>query len=486
MLNELLLYIGKDEKFLKKGINHAKDLVMEERRNLMKTEQNKDGEISDRFGYNHHERMDEAEELDRWVYELDPDKEEYQKAFSYAKGLQDDKVSRILAEIETMKFDIFELRSATSGNELVTVINYLMDKHDFYNKLNIVKDKFRKYSIVIQSMYNPIAYHNKTHASDVCQTWYYFMTTWKFKERGAMTDLEQCVLLISGFVHDTDHPGYNNQYMVATRDKIALRYNDKSVLENHHISVAFSTMLKSSETRIFENFTNEEFKIMREYMIDLVLATDNIRHFSDLNYLKTRLAWPDFDPSSKDKKEITNYLIHLADISNPTKPWKLWYKWIDLLFVEFFHQGDKEREKGLPVSFLMDRYTTNIAAAQGGFIDGFIRPAFEVLQQILPETWQNIKQMEYNKLQWKELETDYAPENKFTQKEEIMGEAEQHDSSALDEEEYAESEEEEDFEDSDQPQGRKPLQNSTEQATRKLKYTQNSSSQERMDRSSTF
>lgn len=105
-----------------------------------------------------------------------------------------------------------------------------------------------------------------------------------------MTDLEQCVLLISGFVHDTDHPGYNNQYMVATRDKIALRYNDKSVLENHHISVAFSTMLKSSETRIFENFTNEEFKIMREYMIDLVLATDNIRHFSDLNYLKTRLA----------------------------------------------------------------------------------------------------------------------------------------------------------------------------------------------------
>jgi hypothetical protein len=65
MLNELLLYIGKDEKFLKKGINHAKDLVMEERRNLMKTEQNKDGEISDRFGYNHHERMDEAEELDR-------------------------------------------------------------------------------------------------------------------------------------------------------------------------------------------------------------------------------------------------------------------------------------------------------------------------------------------------------------------------------------------------------------------------------------
>lgn len=191
----------------------------------------------------------------------------------------------MLTQIESHKFDIFELRSASNGNELVTVINYLMDKHDFYTKLRIVKDKFRKYSIIIQSMYNPIAYHNKTHASDVCQTCYYFMTTCKFRELSNMSDLEQCVLLISGFVHDTDHPGYNNQYMVATRDKIALRYNDKSVLENHHISVAFSTMLKSSDTRIFENFTNEEFKIMRENMIDLVLATDNIRHFSDLNYL---------------------------------------------------------------------------------------------------------------------------------------------------------------------------------------------------------
>ena len=99
------------------------------------------------------------------------------KAFQYAKGLKDDKVSRLLNKIEDFDFDIFELRSATGGNELVTVINYLMDLNDFHTKLRIVKDKFRKYSIVIQSMYNPIAYHNKTHASDVCQTCYYFLTS---------------------------------------------------------------------------------------------------------------------------------------------------------------------------------------------------------------------------------------------------------------------------------------------------------------------
>lgn len=55
-------------------------------------------------------------------------------------------------------------------------------------------------------------------------------------------------MLISAFVHDTDHPGVNNLYLVNTRDKLALRYNDKSVLENHHIAMAFNTMLKSNET----------------------------------------------------------------------------------------------------------------------------------------------------------------------------------------------------------------------------------------------
>lgn len=171
MLNDLMLYIGKEEKYLKKGINHCKDLVMDERRSRLDIQQAQNDGQSDRFGYNHHERMDEAEELDRCVYELDPDKDDYQKAFNYASNPnKDDKVSRLLSIIETFEFNIFELRSATNGNELVTVINFLMEKHNFYDKLNIVKDKFRKYSIVIQSMYNPIAYHNKTHASDVCQT----------------------------------------------------------------------------------------------------------------------------------------------------------------------------------------------------------------------------------------------------------------------------------------------------------------------------
>jgi hypothetical protein len=268
-----------------------------------------------------------------------------------------------LKKIDLIEFDIFNLRALSSGNELVISINFLMEKKDFYNKLNIDKFKFRKYSIIIQQMYNPIPYHNKSHAADVCQTCSYFMTTCGFAEAGQMTDLEQAVLLISGFVHDTDHPGYNNAYMVSSRDILALRYNDKAVLENHHIAIAFDTMLRDPSTCIYENFSLDEFKSLREDMINLVLHTDMSSHFDDMAKMKEAQASQEFDPAGTHKKMVMNMLIHLADISNPTKPWKICYKWIDLLFVEFFNQGDKEKELGLPISYLMDRATTNIAQA---------------------------------------------------------------------------------------------------------------------------
>ena len=111
----------------------------------------------------------------------------------------------------------------------------------------------------------------------------------EFRSIGKMTDLEVSVLLISGFVHDTDHPGFNNPFMVQSKDKLALRYNDRSVLENHHIAVAFDTMLRDEGTCIYDRWSEEEFRLMRTNMIELVLATDMATHFKDLAFLKQRL-----------------------------------------------------------------------------------------------------------------------------------------------------------------------------------------------------
>ena len=54
-------------------------------------------------------------------------------------------------------------------------------------------------------------------------------------------------------------------------------------------------------------------------------------------------------------------IFHMADISNGCKSFEISKQWVDLLFVEFFTQGDLERQHDFPISMLMDRVTTNIA-----------------------------------------------------------------------------------------------------------------------------
>ena len=78
----------------------------------------------------------------------------------------------------------------------------------------------------IQSGYKDIPYHNKTHAADLAQTAYFCCKTAEGKEKLNMDDSDMAAVLIGGAVHDHEHPGFNNIYLVETSDEIAIRYND--------------------------------------------------------------------------------------------------------------------------------------------------------------------------------------------------------------------------------------------------------------------
>ena len=65
---------------------------------------------------------------------------------------------------------------------------------------------------------------------------------------------------------------------------------------------------------------------------------------------------------------------------------------------------------GLPVSYLMDRYTTNTAKSQIGFIDVIVQPLFEVIKTFLPILDKYIGNLDVNKNQWNKLVKDYDDE----------------------------------------------------------------------------
>ena len=48
---------------------------------------------------------------------------------------------------------------------------------------------------------------------------------------------------------------------------------------------------------------------------------------------------------------------------------KIYDEWVDLVFIEFFNQGDVEKKYNLPVTILCDRDTTDTVNSQIGFIN---------------------------------------------------------------------------------------------------------------------
>ena len=54
-----------------------------------------------------------------------------------------------------------------------------------------------------------------------------------------MTTLEILAILIAAAIHDVEHTGTTNSFHVHSNSEFALLYNDKSVLENHHLYTAF-------------------------------------------------------------------------------------------------------------------------------------------------------------------------------------------------------------------------------------------------------
>ena len=51
-----------------------------------------------------------------------------------------------------------------------------------------------------------------------------------------LSSLEMLSLLFAAMIHDLEHTGTNNIFHKQSSSNLARLYNDKSVLENHHVS----------------------------------------------------------------------------------------------------------------------------------------------------------------------------------------------------------------------------------------------------------
>nr|XP_012224653.1 PREDICTED: calcium/calmodulin-dependent 3',5'-cyclic nucleotide phosphodiesterase 1A-like isoform X6 [Linepithema humile] len=288
-------------------------------------------------------------------------------------------VVKVLKTLDDWSFDLFSLNEAALGTPVKYLGYDLLNRYGMIHKFKVPPAVLECFLGRVEEGYcrhrNP--YHNNLHAADVAQTMHYILC-----QTGLMnwlTDLEIFATLVAALIHDYEHTGTTNNFHVMSGSDTALLYNDRAVLENHHISASFR-ILREDDCNILQNLSREEFREFRSLVIDMVLATDMSFHFQQLKNMKNLLTLAE---PSVDKSKAVSLVLHCCDISHPAKRWDLHHKWTMQLLEEFFRQGDKERELGLPFSPLCDRNNTLVAESQIGFIEFIVEPSMQVCSDML-------------------------------------------------------------------------------------------------------
>ncbi|XP_060841026.1 cAMP-specific 3',5'-cyclic phosphodiesterase isoform X7 [Rhopalosiphum padi] len=316
---------------------------------------------------------------------------------------KEEELGHTLAEIDKWGIDIFRIADLTNNRPLTAIAYTVFQNRELLKTFMIPAKTFVAFMMTLEDHYakdNP--FHNSTHAADVVQSTNVLLNSPALES--VFTPLEITAALFAAAIHDVDHPGLTNQFLINSSSELALMYNDESVLENHHLAVAFK-LLQNDGCDIFQNINKKQRQTLRKMVIDMVLSTDMSKHMSLLADLKTMVETKKVAGSGvllldnyTDRIQVLQNLVHCADLSNPTKPLELYKRWVDLLMEEFFQQGDKEREQNLDISPMCDRHSATIEKSQVGFIDYIVHPLWETWADLVhPDAQEILDTLEENR-----------------------------------------------------------------------------------------
>ncbi|XP_071783884.1 3',5'-cyclic-AMP phosphodiesterase 4C-like [Centroberyx gerrardi] len=316
---------------------------------------------------------------------------------------QEDELAKELEDLDKWSFNIFRVAEFSNNRPLSCIMYAIFQERELLKTFRIPVDTFVTYVMTLEDHYHGnVAYHNSLHAADVTQSTHVLLSTPALD--AVFTDLEILAALFAAAIHDVDHPGVSNQFLINTNSELALMYNDESVLENHHLAVGFK-LLHQDNCDIFQNLTKRQRQSLRKLVIDMVLATDMSKHMTLMADLKTMVETKKVTSSGvllldhyTERIQVLRNMVHCADLSNPTKPLPVYRQWTERIMEEFFRQGDKERERGMEISAMCDKHTASVEKSQVGFIDYIVHPLWETWADLVhPDAQELLDTLEENR-----------------------------------------------------------------------------------------
>jgi hypothetical protein len=303
-----------------------------------------------------------------------------------------------------------------SHQQLFEVNQYIFSVMGFFNDFQIPVPVFEAFILEMSRQYkDKNSYHNFFHACDVAHTT--FRLIMESELHKILSKLEIFSTVVAAIGHDVGHPGVNNNFLVKSRDKLAMIHNDRSPLENMHCSLLYEIMSDANKN-IFCGLSEAEWREARKSITTSILGTDMMHHFDQINRvqiflevngqeIKNFLNGSSMEvPCMQDQDQrlfIMELFLHCADISNPYKPFTICEAWANIVVEEFHSQGDREKSEGLEISPMMDRETTNLYNMQMGFIEFVVAPLVNGFINCFPPLFKAGNYMLGNMKSWAEL-----------------------------------------------------------------------------------
>ncbi|XP_067307593.1 cGMP-dependent 3',5'-cyclic phosphodiesterase isoform X2 [Pseudorasbora parva] len=276
----------------------------------------------------------------------------------------------------------------------------------FINTYKIDMHTLARFCLMVKKGYRDPPYHNWMHAFSVSHFCYLLYKNLELSNY--LEDIEILALFVSCMCHDLDHRGTNNSFQVDSQSVLAALYSSEgSVMERHHFAQAIA-ILNTHGCNIFEKFSRKDYQRMLDLIRDIILATDlahHLRIFKDLQ----KMADVGYNSKNQTHRSLLLCLLMTScDLSDQTKGWKTTRKIAELIYKEFFSQGDLEKAMGNRPSEMMDREKAYIPELQISFMEHIAMPIYKLLQELFPRAAELYERVAANREQWAKVS------NKFT------------------------------------------------------------------------
>lgn len=343
-----------------------------------------------------------------------------------------DQLMEVLSKLNDWQFDAFKLDAVAHGRPLSMLGFALLKRYEIIEKFQFSEAKLANFLMRIEDGYPSNPYHNRIHAADVLQSLHVLIKRGGLIQSGYCDEIALLSCYLSAIIHDFEHKGVNNDFLVRVSDTLAVLYNDKSPMENHHLAASFQLM-NTDEYNFLPKMPHKAKEIMRKQIIDMVLATDMKQHFAIHSMFQQKMQLNGTRGSGSDcrshstkgsphstaqdqhkvvdedqKSLVLQVALKCADLGHLASPRAVHKHWVQYLEEEFFRQGDKEKEIGLSVSPLMDREKNGITKSQVGFFDIVALPLFQSFSQAFADASPMLEAVKDNYAMWREEAALYS------------------------------------------------------------------------------